>query len=278
MSFKREQLILIKCSAVISLMSAIIVTTSLSSDYWITGNATAKNGSVEGKSLINYGLFKGFLQKRFFESPWEYNIYLTCIWDRNVCIWSCQNNEGLRKKEVIQLLNNEETSPCTILRSIRSSSTTPLNETIDNSTKQFLNSGMFLTSIIFVVLTMISLYMSSILALVNCYISPVITMLNINGIMISSGLAFVFNFIGLIIFGYNYHNWIKENIGIVDTIVGYYESSADLGYSYWIYLFTCILSPIPIVLLHARNMILMQSRAETTIVVAKTNDPTTALY
>lgn len=53
------------------------------------------------------------------------------------------------------------------------------------------------------------------------------------GVILSSIVAFACNIVGLTVYGCYFNYSIKENIAILDTIVGEYESSASLGSGYW---------------------------------------------
>ncbi|XP_057318538.1 uncharacterized protein LOC130663371 [Microplitis mediator] len=276
MLMRRDHVNYLQWSACVSLISAILGTISLSTEGWVTASAKV-DGSIEDvqESTINYGLFTGILIRRILASPKSYNIYLTCIFDANICIWSCQQFLGLRKQEAIFLLKGDKPPfSCPISTSTRSS-----NSFTSNSTQtEFLSASLAATSIFFVILTIIILYFSFILILINCFMSPAITFFNITGIYLLAILEFVINLLALIFYGSYYNNWIKNNIGILDTLVGDYKSEASLGYSYWIFFVMCLLHPVVAVFLKLRNNVLIDKRKETVIVVAKVNDPTTVLY
>ncbi|CAG5075737.1 Protein of unknown function [Cotesia congregata] len=258
MLMKREHVNYLQWSAAVSLVCAIVGTISLSTDFWINGTAKAVKFNISDvqDSNINYGLFSGTLVRRI--------LLITCIFNENICIWSCQQYNGLRKKEAISLFLGQET-PFSCLVTTRSADYNYLNGL---ATKElFLSASVAATAIFFIILTIIIYYASFILILLNCFMSPAITFLNITGIYIITISAFSINLIALIIYGSYYNSWVKNNIGILDTIVGDYKSDANLGIFFVIFL----VHPTIIILLKFRNNKLILQRKETVIVVAKSN-------
>ncbi|KAG8033979.1 hypothetical protein G9C98_008460 [Cotesia typhae] len=274
MLMKREHVNYLQWSAAVSLVCAIVGTISLSTDFWINGTAKSNITDVQD-SNINYGLFSGILIRRILLSPKSYDIYFTCIFNENICIWSCQQYDGLRKKEAISLFLGQET-PFSCFVTTRSAD---YNSSHGLAVKElFLSASVAATAIFFIILTIIIYYASFILILINCFMSPAINFLNITGIYLITISAFLINLIALIIYGCYYNNWIKNNIGILDTIVGDFKSDANLGFSYWIFFVIFLVHPTIVILLKLRNNRLILQRKETVIVVAKVNDPTTVLF
>ncbi|KAK0074819.1 hypothetical protein PV325_007746 [Microctonus aethiopoides] len=115
--------------------------------------------------------------------------------------------------------------------------------------------------------------------MVNYERSPKQEIFNLSGVILSSIVAFTCNIVGLIVYGCYFNYSIKENIAILDTIVGEYESSASLGSGYWLFMVGCLLNPMTILLLHMRKALLtMENRTENVVIVTRVNDPTTVLY
>ncbi|XP_015115042.1 uncharacterized protein LOC107039772 [Diachasma alloeum] len=278
---------LIEACAAVSLVCLIIVSASLATQEWTTATASVVD-KVEGvkDSTVKYGLFAGTLIRRILDSPKSYDIYLTCLVNENVCAWSCLADADSREKELELLFNKEipkfncpSVSASRTLQSRLARDDNSTNTSTNGTyTGEFLNAGMFYSTLSAVIFTLITLFLLFVLSVVNCIMCPKDSTLNTAGMAILANVAFGANLLGVILYACNYSIWIKDNIGIRDTIVDEYRSTATLGYSFWIFMCTCFLIPLIAVFIFTRNGLLRQDRAETVIIVAQVNDPTTVLY
>ncbi|XP_063981344.1 uncharacterized protein LOC135164677 isoform X2 [Diachasmimorpha longicaudata] len=212
---------------------------------------------------------------------------LTCLVNENVCAWSCLADADSREKELELLLNNEipkfNCPPVSASRSLLSRSVLRDDSSTNTSTNgtakgEFLDAGMFYSTLTTVIFTLITLFLLFVLSVVNCIMCPKEPTLNTTGMAVLANVAFAVNLLGVILYACNHSFWIKNNIGIRDTIVDEYKSTARLGYSFWIFMCTCFLIPPIAVFIFIRNAFLRKDRTETVVIVAQINDPTTVLY
>ncbi|XP_011307530.1 uncharacterized protein [Fopius arisanus] len=239
-------------------------------------------------STINQGLLAGTLIRRILDSPKAYDIYLTCLLEENVCAWSCLADADAREEEVQRLFKGEipqfncapvSTSRISLSKFIpRDDNTTTITLTNGTYTGEFLNAGIFYGTLSAVIFTLMTLFLLFLLSVVNCVICPKDPILNTAGMVILANVALAANLLGVILYASNYGIWIKNNIGIRDTIVKEYESTVSLGYSFWLFTCTCFLTPLIPVYIFIRNHLLRKDRTEIVIVIDNVNDPTTVLY
>ncbi|XP_044002539.1 uncharacterized protein LOC122848508 isoform X2 [Aphidius gifuensis] len=220
---KRKYGEFIEICAFISLVSLTMTGVSLLTQDWINGSASVVDSTNDVQdSTINYGLWGGTLIRKITLSPREYNIYITCLYSENKCAWSCRDSSETRIMEIENLINGQKPLfDCQPILSTKNIKLSTIKTTSDTNTGQFLNAGIYLSSLIFIITSFILYFICFILAIVNCVICPTQWYLNTRGIVYLTIGALIVHAIALILFGFFYDFWIVENIGIFDTIVGF---------------------------------------------------------
>lgn len=98
----------------------------------------------------------------------------------------------------------------------------------------FVHAGLWITTLIFLVVAMAEGVLSAILSVMNVSGNPINPWLNIWGLYIWNGIAACLYIISMIMWGIQFNLYIDYNIGIMDTLTGkYVNESVMLSYSYW---------------------------------------------
>ncbi|KAK0170476.1 hypothetical protein PV327_011417 [Microctonus hyperodae] len=101
----------IALGSIVSIVSFTLVCISFTSEDWIDAKGSVVNESIAGHnfdSIIHYGLFKGILTRTILSSSMIYNIYFTCVWEENLCAWSCLKDKDSRLDEVKALIRGRK--------------------------------------------------------------------------------------------------------------------------------------------------------------------------
>ncbi|KAK0074818.1 hypothetical protein PV325_007745 [Microctonus aethiopoides] len=101
----------IASGSIVSIVSFILVCISFTSDDWIDAKGSVVNKSIVDHyldSIIHYGLFRGILTRKILSSSMIYHIYFTCVWEENLCAWSCLKDEDSRLHEVKALIRGRK--------------------------------------------------------------------------------------------------------------------------------------------------------------------------
>ncbi|XP_043271132.1 uncharacterized protein [Venturia canescens] len=280
---RRKQSIYILLTALMSVVSLSILSTAIATPRWIDATANPRNSSNLDVSIsnVNYGLFKGFLTRRLLSSPLEYDLFFTCVWGQNACAWSCQPTGTLRETEIQDLLDGKTPSfACLPYSSERNSVqfVSTLRSPDNRNERIFSNAGLWLSTLLFLALSMIALLASAILSLINCAKSPIEAYFNVHGIYVTNGVALAANVAALILYGISFNSYVKKDISIYDTIVGDFYSEAKLDYSYWILLLPCLFDVVGIFLIAMREFLINGKKGETNIDVVDDAPATGVLF
>ncbi|CAG9760946.1 unnamed protein product [Ceutorhynchus assimilis] len=230
---------------VFSSVAAIFNIVSLGTEYWITGTALWIN-STSDTSEVTYGLFQG-IYKRNVAFPYTYEITMTCDFANNICALLC----GLDKEErgnLLSSLYNNSYNPnysmdnCPIItrtsyyhRSFEDPAVYVRQGTYV-SPSAFINAGVWLSTLIFLLLATIVGLLAANLALYNTVANPINFFLGVKSLYIYNSVAFCSTVMYVTLWGSMYIQKIFHNLSIFDTLVGNFNSdkTAFLGYSYWI--------------------------------------------
>lgn len=146
---------------------------------------------------------------------------------------------------------------------------------------EFLSAGLWLTTVIFLSLTIAFATLSGIFSLINIWWNPVNFLFSVFGLYIWNGITIGLCSLTMIFWGSLYLIFIAKNIGITDTLRGssHYTSSdmANLGYSFWILFVTIICHAVNIGLIYYRSYLLQREPKPPAITVNK-NDSTILVY
>lgn len=147
--------------------------------------------------------------------------------------------------------------------------------------KEFLSAGLWLTTVIFLVLTIAFALLSGFFSMVNIWCNPVRFLFSVSGLYVWNAIAAVLCCLTMIFWSSLYFIFIADNIGITDTLrsIAHYSSNdlASLGYSFWILFVTIACHLINIGIIYYRNYLLQQEPRAPVITVNK-NDSTILVY
>lgn len=102
-------------------------------------------------------------------------------------------------------------------------------------TYQFINAGVWLSTIIFLIVSALFGLFAAGLSVWNVAANPVEAWFNIFGLYIYNGIACFSSLLVVLLWGGMFASTINNNVGILYTIIGTMDSHgmAALGYSYW---------------------------------------------
>ncbi|XP_066260830.1 uncharacterized protein [Euwallacea similis] len=230
---------------VFSLKAAIFNIVALSTEKWITANAGDVSNPTD-RNYVNYGLFLGNY-KMTFPSGAVYELVITCNFKNNICAMLCGLDYEARAKVLDDLYNNKkDNSTDNYCPGITKSTYAFMvfqnqprylrADSITITKDQFINAGVWLSSLIFLILAMLAGSWSAILALCNTVFNPISYLFSVKSLFIYNAVAFFSTVLYMALWGINYNLHIFHNVAIYDTLVGNLSSdkNAFLGYSYWI--------------------------------------------
>lgn len=183
---------------------------------------------------------------------------MTCLFAENVCAVLCGTTQDARVEELRKLYNGENVtfdSSCPnvprmysirwhvpLTRNIRSTSelsccfTNEINSNfVLSDNREFLNAGVWLSSLIFLILAALFGLVSAGIAVWNTATNPIEIYFNIFGLYIYNSVASISSLLVVVLWGSLFGTVIRDNVGILYTILGQMDTSgwANLGYSYW---------------------------------------------
>lgn len=293
----KTQWTLLLTTFVISICSLIFVLVAFSVDKWILAEARSTDG-LYNNSQIHYGLFSGYLTRFIFAtSPTYHKLTITCLYERNACIYSCQTSQDLREDELRRLLAGTglyacPNAPRSLERQIQTTPNyTPANYSaltslhrqsgMFNAANEVIDPGLWLTTLIFLSVAALFSLLSAVMALVNTVFNPVEPILSVFGLYIWNGIASGSTLMTIILWGALFGSSLTQNIAIPDTLTSEYTYSSDglaqLGFCYWLLLIPMIFHASNIGVLYWRKKIIESEPPPPTITVDK-NDFTIMIY
>ncbi|XP_037025690.1 uncharacterized protein LOC119067050 [Bradysia coprophila] len=293
---KKTQWILLFTTFVISICSLIFVLVAFSVDKWIQAEAKSSEAIYEN-SQIHYGLFSGYLTRFIFAtSPTYHKLTITCLYEENACIYSCQTSKDLREDELRRLLAGTGLYSCpTVPRNFEiktetASYYTPTNDSLSltlqrqnelNVADEVIDPGLWLTTIIFLSVAAMFSLISAVMALVNIVFNPVEPVLSVFGLYIWNGVASGCTLMTIILWGALFGSSLTQNIAVTDTLASEFTYSSDglarLGFCYWLLLIPMVFHASNIGVLYWRKRIIEAEPPPPTITVDK-SDLTIMLY
>lgn len=200
-------------------------------------------------------------------------------------MYSCQPTSDQRVQELQNFIKGElyQACPTAATKNLHSTEPTKL-PAIDAkaiSKDQFLNLGLYFTTVMFLSLTLLFSFLSAFFSILNAVFNPILPLFSTFGLYIWNGAASSFCLLAMVIYGGLYGAHITENIAITDTLRQQetYTSKgmAELGYSYWILIGVILLHCINVGLVYYRTYMINKEPPPPVIVVEK-NDATILLY
>lgn len=201
----------------------------------------------------------------------------------NSCVYSCQTDNELQKEELQFLLNGETPKACPISVGKMPKFLTDIkqHQSESSNSKEFLNSALWICSVIFLALAITSAVISVFLALINISFNPPQTILSVFGLHIWNAVTIALIVITMSLYISLCGVSIYKNISIPDTLkdVGHYTSNglASLGWSYWILIVPMFLQAACSGVLMYRQKLIDRAPPEAVITVEK-NDFTSILF
>lgn len=237
---------------VLSCLSLATLIVSFCTPYWVVSEAY--EATAVRNSEIQYGLFAGSVVRNYLATPVPSDLVVICLYEHNICAYSCQTDEDMREREVHEIMNGRKPPACPVIysKAFKSEVATsqPDNYRQSEFTDAFINAGLWLTTVIFLGIATAFAGLSASFSIINVLFNPVEPILSVFGLYIWNGIVIGATVLTMILWGVLFGTSISENIAITDTLTpeAPYSSEglAALGASYWI-LF------IPI-LLHSGNI------------------------
>lgn len=266
---------------VLSCLSLAALIVSFCTPYWVTAEAYER--TAYRNSDVQYGLFAGSLTRNVLATPVYYDLTVICLYEHNVCAYSCQKDEALREAELHAMMAGEKPVECP-LASGRLLQTETTSGTSGRATSQdeFINAGLWLTTVIFLGLATAFAGASASFSIINVLFNPVEPVFSVFGLYIWNGIVIGATVLVMILWGALFGSYLSENIGITDTLTPEApyssEGMAALGASYWILFLPLILHGSNIGLLLWRQYEINREPPPTTINVDKSDDLTIYMY
>ncbi|KAJ8964942.1 hypothetical protein NQ314_004497, partial [Rhamnusium bicolor] len=182
----------------------------------------------------------------------------TCLMKENVCALLCGKNDDERYTLLKQLYNNDpsadqDNSNCPSVQraftySYRPIATLSSDESIENDLrtpllvfarssviKKFINAGVWISTIVFLIFSIIFGVVATALSLWNTVSNPVQVYFSIFGLYIYNAAALCCLILSMTLWGIMHIVITFHDVGIFNTLTGQMTSdkTASLGYSYW---------------------------------------------
>lgn len=163
---------------------------------------------------------------------------MTCSIPDNICAQLCGNTAEERKNQLKDLYNGNNISFNTYCRRIPRMYDITWNKNSARSAavnNEFINGGLWVCTIFFLVVAAVEGVCSSGLAVWNTVSNPVNVYFSTFGLYIYNGIAAISTLLVLILWGAEFGASLVYNIGILDTLTNNMSSDGRslLGYSYW---------------------------------------------
>lgn len=287
-------------TSIYSAISVAVLSISLATDQWVTSEASYDEDKESNRNIeASYGLFTGKYKRYILQSnELHHDLTISCNYGKNKCLYSCQRTSESRAEEFERLLNDVALAPCP--ESMRRSVTSRFNEQVNATTtntssamnmnqsrasaryeEEFLSAGLWLTTVIFLSLTIAFAFVSVVFSMVNIWWHPVSFLFSVFGLYIWNGIAIALCALTMIFWSSLYLMFIANNIGITETLrnISHYTSTdlASLSYSFWILFGAIACHIINIGLIYCRSYLLQREPKPPAITVNK-NDSTILVY
>ncbi|XP_032794600.2 uncharacterized protein LOC116931191 [Daphnia magna] len=263
-------------AGVFSALGIIFSSIAMGTDYWIVSEGsqnTSGSGSTdlsfESNIKINYGLFNGrkTTKGQLDLAPVPYSLTVFCPGGEGVCLVSCGTTEVEQKQEFDYLRFGETAYRCQrttkVLKTSRSrlvqlASDISVKETARSvpvrGNDQFMDYGLWVTTLIFLSLMLSFQVISAGLCFFNTVTIPIEMLVGPMGIYLANGVVGLTGLITLSLWGDLFSSKLSSELAIQETILDIYlMSSSNLGYSYWFVLCSLIFAIASSVCIRFRN-------------------------
>uniref|UniRef100_A0A1L8D9R0 Putative conserved plasma membrane protein n=1 Tax=Nyssomyia neivai TaxID=330878 RepID=A0A1L8D9R0_9DIPT len=268
---------------VISCGSLIMLIVSTTTTEWVKGRAVSTVDGTTASLSAHYGLFIGSQDLYILNIVSHYDLAMTCSFGDNICGMSCQRTPEARIDEITKIFYGQTSSECPIssARSNKGELELSTRQQDAPSNEQFINAGLWLSTVVFLGATILFAFLCTVQSLVNILSSPVWSIFSVYGLYIWNGLAIGFAVLTLILCGSLFAVSIRYNIAVRHTLTVNSILSSDglaaLGFSYWILFGPIVLHSINVGLLLWRKW-LMEREPPPVAINVNRNDFTILLY
>ncbi|XP_055526891.1 uncharacterized protein LOC129719520 isoform X1 [Wyeomyia smithii] len=263
---------------VLSCLSLATLIVSLCTPYWVVSEAYESRASKN--SEIQYGLFTGSLTRNVLLSSAHYDLAVICLYEHNACVYSCQKEEAKRESELLDMMNGRTPAECPLVNTKLLSTSKSADAVTAVSSKaaskdDFINAGMWVTTVVFLGIATAFSGASVSLSIINVLFNPVEPILSVFGLYIWNGIVIGATLMTMILWGALFGTQLSGNIGITDTLTpeAPYSSKglAALGASYWILFIPMVFHGVNIGLLLWRQYQINKEPPPTTIGLDKSD-------
>ncbi|GLV44406.1 hypothetical protein CBL_10210 [Carabus blaptoides fortunei] len=255
----------------VSCTSVILAIVSIATENWITGEVVVSNQLEPNTKASNvyYGLFAGTFEKYILASPIKETLTTVCIVSENICMLSTQKDSDARSKEIQDLydgkcdeyINSRQVMKSLLTQADNMNTNSPVsnqqngtNTKLERNVKEeekpevtespnkkvcgkhFLNAGLWIMTIFFLVLSLVTGVVSAMFSVVNTATNPVHQLTSIWGLYIWNGTAAGGYVLTMVMWGAQYENYIKTDVAITDTVTGTFKNNDHvyIDYSFWL--------------------------------------------
>ncbi|XP_073823155.1 uncharacterized protein [Musca autumnalis] len=250
---------------VVSFCATVLTIFSFASEHWLEATAVL---TERLQSHVNYGLFKGSIERQQLASTLKFTVTVVCDFKINLCMYSCQHDVQRREIELKRVINGEDLDPCEQSKYNSAMKIFQSNDRQYNVSRALvpnkssthahcIPSSIHLCSILFLSLELIFSLMAFMCSCINLKWHPVERIFNIFGLYIWNAIAAGCCFWSLALWAAMFGSHLRYNIAITDTLRQQLnftsEGYASLGGAYYAVIVVMILHIINLALLFARR-------------------------
>lgn len=258
---------------IVACAAVAVIITSFATSLWVEATLTKPNDAAFSTSLtINYGLFVGHIDGKMLSSI-SAELTMSCLMSENVCLMSCQTDDATQEFELIALLSGIESIHCPFLEE-----STNISE--DSYDQKFINAGIWVSTLLFLALSLLAAVLAAVFAVINSAMNPVEPIVGVFGLYVWNGIAAGCTLIVMILWGAMFAITLTDNVAYSQTISGEYTSQgqASLGVSYWLLLISLFLHIVNLSLLGIRQYLLSREPPTPTVKMDENTDGIIFLY
>ncbi|KAG5864077.1 hypothetical protein JTB14_005899 [Gonioctena quinquepunctata] len=285
MTTSKRLLVFVSCG--LSGIAALFSIISLATEEWVVTDSAMWVAQLDDSpNTIKYGLFEGTFRQKL-PTDLTLQITMTCRVGDNVCAVLCAGNSAGRYNLLKQLYNNDvnatqDDSNCPAVRRVfRYKNREPSARTDQSSEKKkFINCGVWVSTILFLVVSLVFGLLASALSMYNIVSSPVQVYLSLLGIYVYNGIAMGCSILAMVLWGVMFIITTYHDIAIYHTLVGRMTSDkrASLGYSYWINIISVVFYCGSLVVFYIRQFLLSKDPKHKIVEIESTAEPGIYLY
>ncbi|CAH1155881.1 unnamed protein product [Phaedon cochleariae] len=273
-------------TCILSGIAALFTIISLATEQWVVSDSIqlveGTNDQMSQRNRVRYGLFQG----TYFQttpSTFTFQLSMTCSLKENICAVLCTGDSEILSA-LYQGQNGSQSDPmlkCPVIHRVSTYRNRPITYSKESmASRTFINCGVWVSTIIFLVLSLAFGVLSSALALFNTVNNPVQVFLSIQGLYIYNAMALCGSVIALASWGIMHPFITYHNVAIYYTITGQMSSDkvAYLGYSYWINIIPIVFYCGSITVLYIRQYLLSKDPGHKIVEREDNADPVIYLY